>query len=216
MSEEPKFLDRSEFCDSEVRSIKRLAECLQEPFSLAVLLRTITVLLQAHFSNSKNFWNDGLKCLTFSHTPGEGSIDIGTAWSQHYNNDSMPGIIVRFDGASLSGVGMNDTISTSYDTATEFRGRKGVCGVSITCAHTSPDVALSMAEMVADVLIGFSHELCNNMNLQKFDVAKIGGIKKEEQGMYSVVVQLSIAYIASINFNVESHRIKKFRMDITA
>lgn len=211
----------AEFSPAEVQTTEQLLQCMQGPPSGAKFRRIIMLLLRGHYSNSENYGDEykHLSCYTYSEDP-PGSLEVGFSQQNVYENpDKFPGIFVEFGGVELSRAAVGDFAGHSEDTSRTYVSRLATMTLLVHHVAQRASDAYDLADMTTMVLSAMAEPFCLRAGAMSLEVAGYAVPKKELEAptrYYDVATSVKIAYTHSVTRSVESHRIRRIAMQITA
>jgi hypothetical protein len=203
--------------------LKTLAACLnsKEPINGSNLRTAFLLLTRAHFSDSKNYGylEEQLKC--FKYAPGQPDGTLAVDLSQEYDANKFskrPAIFVGLDQAfKFSNISNDQTQARSADNSVTTMGYIVHTILSIIHVTETVDQAVLLADSAASFFIGISEPIKNNLNLLTFIPATISPpalIEKGQERAFRVDVSFSLSFNYVVNANIESHRLKKFALEL--
>lgn len=202
-------------------ALQELDCCLSEPLTIANMRAIFLLLVKAHYSDAKNFglFEEELGCLAIDIDSEDNDLTIGLDFTPDDKNPSpRPAIWVNFQGNKLSKVSFDNFSGVSEDNATSTFIKLQLSTFNFTHIHDSVDVAYMMAESTADFFAGIAPHLRSKLGISMMDVqgiTKARLIEKSPEKYYGVDVTLSMHMNHVVSANIESHRLKKFALELT-
>lgn len=194
--------------------------CLQAPLTLTNLRAVLTLLVRSHYSSPKNFglFENELACLAIDPDAQTNTLTVGLDFVPNINNPSpRPAIWINFMGATFDKNVIDNFVKYSEDNSGSTYARLQKVSYDIVHTHDSVDIALMMAETTADFFMGMRPHLMNTLGLSFLEVSKISKPTQPERSPdkhYEVGISLDIVYNHVVSTNIESHRLKKFAIEL--
>jgi len=211
------FIDTDKPSVPESTAIKDLVACADAPLTTTSIVHAFTALLQAHYSHTSNYGSmfAHMKCIKWG---DDGNIAI-TAKDviDGAGTDSFPGIFVGRGAIKLAKTGFSDSHSMSQDTARTTIAKFTSLALEVTHVHKRADIAYDLAELTATTLMALSTIMRDRLGLSMVDVTDVTKptkLKASPNAMYQSTVVVALHYTWAANINIESHRIKKFTLDM--
>lgn len=205
-------------------TFRKLNECFGQPLTLTNLRAIILLTLRTHYADSGNFGDqtEALKCLTYDpDTPDASSlgIDLGSVLSVK-NPGTRPGIYVDFDGKTVwKKKALNNSAGWSDDNSTQNFVWLVETNIIVSHLSDSIDLSLTMAESSTSLFLGLRPHLMKTLNLSLFEVQALSFPKPPEKDIeryFRVDLILSFTFGFHMSVNVESHRLKKFALELSS
>lgn len=198
-----------------------LACCFGRPLTLSNLRAIVLLLVKAHFSSAKNFgvFEEELACLETDPDDPKGVLTIQLDHAGTDKNPSpKPSVWVNLESSRYHKKAMDDRSSKSYDNSRTQYVRMQEVVMRVVHVHESADMAIMMAESTADFMLGQRPHVSETLNLSMMDVVEISkprltSASPDKACEVDVVLRFSFNHTMSVN--IESHRLKKFALEIT-
>ena len=203
-----------------VSSLTQLASCLQEPLTLVNLRAIMLLLVQAHYSDPANFglFEDELECLASNPEDPKRKLAILLDHVADAKNPSpVPAIWVNYEECRLDKKVINNLSESSEDNSRTTYLKQQQVKFMITHVHSSVDIAITMAESTADFFSGVRPHLMSTLRLGSFEVDYISKprlMERSPERNFEVDVALTLVFSYATSVNIESHRLKKFSLEI--
>lgn len=192
--------------------------CMSEPLTLVNLRAIMLLLTKAHYSDADNFgvFAEELACLV-AEDP-KSNLNIGLDFIPSAKNPSpRPAIWVNLEGCKFVKKVMDNRSDGSDDNSRTTYVKIQEVVFNLAHVHESVDIALMMAETTADFFAGIRPHLMGKLNISMFEVLEISKPKLTEQAperYFEVDVVIQMMFSSTITTNIESHRLKKFALDL--
>ena len=190
----------------------------------AYLRKTFLLLLRSHFSYRDNLGTleDELGCLLYNpETPEQATLHVELLHSfAPGKRSAWPGVFVGFKGTTFSKISMDNQAQEpgkGYDGSTATRVMLRDSTLVVKCVGRSADQAGLLGDSVCDFLFAVSGDLKDALGLVSFVPAGISEprlVEPAPETHYAcdVTYKMLLPYEVSVSF--ESHRIKKFAIDL--
>lgn len=206
----------------ENKSLYNLFECMTEPLNSVNLRRFFLMLFRAHWLDSDNHGTlkEHLSCMRYDDNPKEKTMDIELAHVyDKAKGNSRPAIYVGFDGFGLKSSGIGDVIGHALDNSSRIESKKAETLMRVGHISESADMALMMAESNATLLQGIHKDIMASMDILKVDVQGWSDpvlMEKAPDRNFQVDLTCAVSFNFMVEINIESHRIKKFALQLEA
>lgn len=196
-----------------------LDSCLTRPVTLSSLRTLLALLVKFHFSDGDNFglYKEELECLT-TQEGSKGPVYFGVEHAFDPKNPSpRPAVWTTMEESKLNKVSIDNRAYRHADNSGAGYTKLQDVLFVFTSVHDQPEIALMMSESISDFFMGVRPHLMQTMNLSMLEVqsiSKIRPINKVPERHFEVDVRLQVMFSSTISVNIESHRLKKFALDI--
>ena len=197
-----------------------LDTCLSEPLTIVNLRSIITLLTRAHYSDPANFGilEEELECLALDPEAEDNDLNILLDFIPDKKKPSpRPAIWINFERCQFDKKAIDNKAGGSEDNSrTEYVKIEDV-SFTLTHVHDSVDIALMMAETTCDFFAGIRPHLMGKLGLSFFEVENIIKPRQSERAperYYEVDVGLRMMFSFVMSANIESHRLKKFALEL--
>lgn len=207
-----------------VSTFRELNKCFTEPLTLSGLRRIFLLLVRAHYGDPDNFGNlkSSLQCLTYDpENPGTSplTIELGSIVGSKLAA-GRPAIYVDYPG-DLKWVksGIGNVAGHSFDNSETNLSWGVVAPIVISHVSDSIDLSLNMAESTAGLVLGLSQHLIETLNLSSLEAEGLNFPKPNPNAVeryYRVDLSLRVRYNFNMSVNLESHRLKKFALELNS
>lgn len=200
--------------------LNTLGCCLSEPLTLVNLRAIMLLLTKAHYSDVDNFgvFAEELACVATDPDDKDGNLKILLDFIPSSKNPSpRPAIWVNLETCKYEKKALDNRSSFSDDNSRTLYVKIQTVAFTLTHVHESVDIALMMAESTADFFSGMRPHLMSKLNIGMFEVLEVGKPKladKAPERYFEVDVVIQMMFSSAITVNIESHRLKKFALDI--
>lgn len=202
-------------------TFNELNKCMSQPLTLVNLRALVLLLTRAHFSDPDNFgiFKDQLSCMCFDEDCQENpSITIKLDYIPDLKDPSpRPAIWVSFEQCAFDKKMINNLASWSEDNSYLTQTKQQAVRFALTCVADSVDIALMMAETCSDFFSGIRRHLMETLNIAYIEVDEISQPRlrdKEPEQYFEVDVMLTMMFSFVMTANIESHRLKKFALEL--
>jgi hypothetical protein len=205
-----------------ISSLIALNECMSEPLTLVNLRALLLLLVKAHYSDADNFglFSEELRCLVYNPDIEDNPITIGLDFIPVPKKPSpKPAIWVNMELCEFIKKVMDNRSGFSADNSRIKYNTLQHVVFSLTHVHDSVDICFMMAETTADFFTGMRLPLMEKMNIGMLEVTKISKPRIPEKAPdrhFEIDVTLDMQFNYAMTANIESHRLKKFVLDINA
>jgi hypothetical protein len=198
-----------------------LYDCLLEPLNGSSLRTIFLLLTRAHYSDSKNYGylKDDLACLKYSDDMGECSLFVELGQEYDYNKATRrPAVYVNFpEPMTFRKVDLTQKQDNFEDNSGYTSGVIAETVVSFAHVHNSMDTALLLADSTTSFFFAIRSTIMSHLNLMQFDPIIISNakvIEKAPERFFRVDVNFKIMFNYKVDTNLESHRLKKFALEL--
>lgn len=209
------------FSESEVATTSELLECLQGAPTSSKFRRMIMLFLRGHYSNAANYGTEfeHLKCYTYK-PDGSGSLHVDfTQQNRDFAPDKLPGIYVAFGDVVLQREALGNRAGMSNDMGSTHISKSAKLSLIVHHVAQNAADAFDLADMSAMMLTALAEPMCMRAGASALEVMGYGQPKKELEPptrYYDVAMGLEIYYTQAVTRSLESHRIRRIAMHITA
>ncbi len=200
--------------------LSELGSCLSEPLTLVNLRAVMLLLTKAHYADANNFgvFAEELACVATDPDDPKGKLSIVLDFIPSTKNPSpRPAIWVNLESCKFQKKVIDNRASYASDNSRTTYVKLQDVVFTFTHVHESVDIALMMAETTADFFSGIRPHIMGKLNLAMFEVLEIGKPKLPERAperYFEVDVVIQMMFSSAITANIESHRLKKFALDL--
>ncbi len=205
------------------QELRQLDACWKEPLNGSNLRTTFLLLTRAHFSDPKNYGYLEKKLSCFVYDTDAAASTLSVELSQEYDVNKAskrPAVFVGLDQAFQFAKVSNDMKHSNFeDNSGESRGFIVNTALSIIHVAETIDQALLLADSSASFYIGITDAIKGQLELMSFMPATISPpalIEKGQERGFRVDVTFSLSFNYVVNANIESHRLKKFAIELAA
>lgn len=203
-----------------ISSLSELNSCLTEPLTLVNLRAIMLLLTKAHYADADNFgtFSEELACVATDPDDPAGKLSIVLDFIPSTKNPSpRPAIWVNLESCKFDKKVIDNLAAFSDDNSRTVYVKMQNVVFTLTHVHESVDIALMMAETTADFFTGMRPHLMGTLNISMFEVTEIGKPKLPERAperYFEVDVVIQMMFSSTVTTNIESHRLKKFALDL--
>ncbi len=194
---------------------------MQEPLNGSNLRTLFLLLTRAHYSDSKNYGylEPQLQCLKYSDDPNEQTLFVEL--SQEYSYDKgirRPAVYVGFDQPmQFKKIDLKHNQQNQEDNGASDLGFLVTATLSLIHVAASQDTALLMADSSSSFFIGIRDPLKKRLGLMSFDPVSISPpamIDRAPERYFRVDCMFNLTFNYVVQANIESHRLKKFALEL--
>jgi hypothetical protein len=212
---------KAAFSETEVKTTNELLDCLQGAPTSSKFRRIIMLLLRGHYSNSENYGAEYAHLNCFAYNPdGSGTLHVDfTQQNKDFAPDKLPGVYVAFGNVDLQKVALGNHAGLSDDMASNYITKAAELDIIVHHVAQNAADAFDLADMSAMVLTALAEPFARRAGASALEVVGYGQPKKELEPptrYYDVAMVVKISYTPSVTRSLESHRIRRIAMCITA
>lgn len=191
------------------------------PLNAYNLRRFFLLLTRAHYSSVENhgYLSGDLGCAIYSDNPVERTVNVAPSYEYNPNRDGeMPSIYVGVDQPlTFSKLDLRSEAGHSSDNSAHSQAYIAKTAVNFVHIFKTADQALLAAESTLMFMIGIQGSIRSNLNLMSFEPVSMSPPafkEKAPESQMRVDVTMSLSYQYNVLVNIESHRIKKFAIEL--
>ena len=196
---------------------------MDRPLDGTVLRKVFLLLMRLHYSDPEHYgdFKDAIGGFVYADEEDKRTLDIDLSFAFDREKAYVrPSIFVGFNtGFKLNKLVVDNDGGNSADMSRTTEVARMDTGLSII--HIAPDAEAvgSMSLMTSLFLMGIRQSLMCKLRLQSFDgtgITETKLISKAPLRYFVAETQFSMSYINALHVNLESHRIKKFALQMSA
>ena len=192
-----------------------------DPVCALTLRRVFLLMLRFHYNDPSNY-SEFLKprLLGTRWSPDAAKSTLAIYLEDMFNPRSPnegASICVGIDDFNFEKKVVGNTAAQSYDNSEEDEVLIVRTTVTVSHLDRNPDLVLALAESTTPFLFGFRKALMQSLNLLGMDIVKQTKPKMVMEGpdrYFKVDTVVSLSFTYGITTDIESHRIKKFQMEV--
>lgn len=207
-----------------INTLRELHTCFGQPLTMARLRSVILLITRAHYGDPDNFGplKDDLKCLKYdpeNKEKGTMGIELGSVVDVKTAGILPPGIYIDFDGkCTWEKKVLNNLAGSSADNSVSNYAWLNRANIIVSHFSDSIDLSLTMAESTTSLFLGLRPHLMHMLDLNLLEVESLTFPKPSEKDVeryFQVDLNLSIVFNFNMSVNLESHRLKKFALELS-
>lgn len=202
-------------------SLKALHTCFNTPLDGANLRSVFLLLTRLHYSEPKNYGDLEAKLGCFKYSDDKADSTIAVELSQEYDlskGSVRPAVFVGMDsGLTFKKTDVAHKSGQAEDNSFSDTSHIAVMGLNIIHVASTMDEALLLAESSASFYIGIREAIMDRLGLLSFVPIAITAphmMEASPERYFRVDTTFSLSYNYVVRVNIESHRLKKFAMEL--